>query len=225
MPLQNLPKWLQFGAFMLAMNAGMINVLGLISLIHQSVSHMTGNVSLLAISLIDDDYSAVFFLISILISYVFGSSVSGYVLGSSHFGLDRRYGIPLSLVTLSIIFCWLFIPYYPRYALLWACFSMGIQNAMVSHYRGAIIRTTHLSGVLTDIGLALGYCVKGLKLESKKFILHLLILLGFISGSIVAAFVEPYLHLQAFLVPAGLSLILSLVYWVLYFRHQSAQKL
>ena len=42
---------------MLAMNAGMINVLGLISLLHQSVSHMTGNASLIALSLADQDYS------------------------------------------------------------------------------------------------------------------------------------------------------------------------
>ncbi len=45
MPFQRLPNWFQIGAFLLAINAGMINVLGLITLLHQSVSHMTGNVS------------------------------------------------------------------------------------------------------------------------------------------------------------------------------------
>jgi uncharacterized membrane protein YoaK (UPF0700 family) len=45
---------------------------------------------------------------------------------------------------------------------------MGVQNAMVSHYKGAIIRTTHLSGVLTDIGLTLGYKVRGLKIENRR---------------------------------------------------------
>jgi uncharacterized membrane protein YoaK (UPF0700 family) len=224
MPFQVLPNWVQFGAFMLAINAGMINVLGLISLLHQSVSHMTGNVSLLAIALIDHDYRAVLFLILIIISYVLGSSFSGYILGNSHFKLGRRYGIPLSLVTLFIVLCWLFIPYYPRYALLWACCAMGVQNAMVSHYRGAIIRTTHLSGVLTDLGLSLGYWFKGLHTENKKVILHALIFFGFIIGSIVAAFSYPYLQLAAFLVPAFLSLFLTLVYWYIYFRHSYFQK-
>ena len=55
---------------MLAMNAGMINVLGLISLLHQSVSHMTGNASLIALSLADQDYSSVIFLVLVVISYV-----------------------------------------------------------------------------------------------------------------------------------------------------------
>lgn len=224
MPFQVLPNWVQFGAFMLAINAGMINVLGLISLLHQSVSHMTGNASLLAIGLVDHDYRAVLFLILIIISYVVGSSFSGYILGNSHFKIGRRYGIPLSLVTIFIVLCWLFIPYFPRYALLWACCAMGVQNAMVSHYRGAIIRTTHLSGVLTDLGLSLGHWLKGLQTEKKKIILHLLIFLGFIIGSIVAAFSYPYLQLAAFLVPAALSLLLTLVYWYIYFRYSYFQK-
>lgn len=53
MPLQRLPNWIQFGAFLLALNAGMVNVLGLFTVLHQSVSHMTGNVSMLAMSLLD----------------------------------------------------------------------------------------------------------------------------------------------------------------------------
>ena len=52
MPLQHLPVWILLGAFMLAINAGMINVLGLITVLHQSISHMTGNASLMAQALI-----------------------------------------------------------------------------------------------------------------------------------------------------------------------------
>lgn len=224
MPFQILPKWVQFGAFMLAMNAGMINVLGLISLLHQSVSHMTGNASVLALEFAAHNYASVLFLILVMLSYVIGSSYSGFILGNSHFKLGRRYGLPLTLVTIFIVIAWLLINEYPRYALLWACASMGVQNAMVSHYQGAIIRTTHLSGVLTDLGLALGYYFKGLPNDSKKIILHLLILFGFICGSLIAAISYPYLQLQTFLIPAGLSLMLSLIYWVIYFRYSYLQK-
>lgn len=51
--MQRLPSWVQLGAFFLAVNAGMINVLGLVTVLHQSVSHMTGNVSMLAMALLD----------------------------------------------------------------------------------------------------------------------------------------------------------------------------
>lgn len=223
MPFQILPKWIQFGAFMLAINAGMINLLGLVSLLHQSVSHMTGNASLIALSIYDYNLQNIIFLILIICSYVLGSSFSGYILGNSTFKWNRRYGIPLSLVTIFILLCWLFIPHYPRYALLWACCAMGVQNAMVSHYQGTIIRTTHLSGVLTDLGLALGYRFRGLKNEPKKLLLHLLILFGFILGSLIAAFAYPYLQLQSFLIPASLSLGLTLTYWFVYIRYSRLQ--
>ena len=220
MPLQTLPLWIQLGAFFLAVNAGMINVLGLVTILHQSVSHMTGNVSMLAMAFIAWQPNTIIYLILVLLCYVIGSFYSGLILGNSHFSLTRRYGVPLSLVAFFIVLCWLLLPYFPRYALLWACVAMGVQNAMVSHYKGTIIRTTHLSGVLTDLGLALGYKARGLPVESKRVVLHLLILAGFIVGGILASWLYPYLKLNAFLIPAALSLIMSGVYWIIYFHYR-----
>ncbi|WP_180008875.1 MULTISPECIES: YoaK family protein [unclassified Acinetobacter] len=220
MPFQTLPLWIQLGAFFLAVNAGMINVLGLVTILHQSVSHMTGNVSMLAMALIAGQPATIIYLILVLLCYVIGSFYSGLILGNSHFSLTRRYGVPLSLVAFFIVLCWLLLPYFPRYALLWACVAMGVQNAMVSHYKGTIIRTTHLSGVLTDLGLALGYKARGLPVESKRVVLHLLILAGFIVGGILASWLYPYLKLNAFLIPAALSLIMSAVYWIIYFHYR-----
>ena len=97
---------------------------------------------------------------------------------------------------------------------------MGVQNAMVSHYKGTIIRTTHLSGVLTDLGLSLGYKLRGLEVESRRTILHLLILIGFLIGGVLASCIYPYLKLNAFLIPAALSLSLSLIYWIIYLRYR-----
>lgn len=104
MPLQRLPNWFQLGVFLLAFNAGMINVLGLITLLHQSISHMTGNVSMLAMSLVEWQPEHIIFLLLVIICYVCGSFYSGFILGSSHFRLDRRYGLPLSLVAFFIFF-------------------------------------------------------------------------------------------------------------------------
>lgn len=223
MPLQRLPIWIQLGAFFLAVNAGMINVLGLITVLHQSVSHMTGNVSMLAMALVNWEPQHIVYLILVTTCYVIGSMYSGLILGNSHFQLGRRYGYPLSLVAFFILLCWILLPYFPRYGLLWACTAMGIQNAMVSHYKGTIIRTTHLSGVLTDLGLALGYRLRGLAVESRRTILHLLILIGFLIGGILASAIYPSLKLNSFLIPAILSLSLSLIYWVIYLRYRRSQ--
>ncbi|MHA3102601.1 YoaK family protein [Acinetobacter sp. ANC 3791] len=218
MPFQTLPVWVQLSAFFLAFNAGMVNALGLLNIWHQTVSHMTGNVSMLAIAIVHGQFMHAIYIIYVILSFVLGSLYSGYLLGSSHFQLGRRYGIPLSLSALCIFLCWLFIPYYPRYALLWACVGMGMQNAMVSHYKGAIIRTTHLTGLLTDLGLNFGYLLRGLPVEKRRIILLLLILIGFLCGGILVTWLYPYLNLHTFLIPVFVSLTMSLTYWALYLR-------
>lgn len=220
---KQLPAWIQIGAFALALNAGMINVLGLVTLLHQSVSHMTGNISILAMDIINGNYEHIIFLSLICVCYVLGSFYSGYILGDGAFALGKRYGLPLLLVAVFIFLCWFFLPYFPRYALLWASAAMGIQNAMVSHYKGTIIRTTHLSGVLTDLGLAFGYMLRGLKVEHRRLLLHFLLVAGFLIGGIIAALVHPYLDLASFLIPALLTLVMSCVYWVIYFSASKKQ--
>ncbi|MFC1394619.1 DUF1275 domain-containing protein [Acinetobacter junii] len=221
MPLQRLPNWIQIGAFLLALNAGMVNVLGLFTVLHQSVSHMTGNVSMLAMSLLDWQPDHFIYLALVVICFVIGSFYSGLILGNSNVTFGHHYGFPLSLVAIFLLLTWLLLPYFPRYGLLWACVAMGVQNAMVSHYKGAIIRTTHLSGVLTDIGLTIGYKVRGLKIENRRIFLHFLIFTGFLVGGLIASLLYPYLKLQTFLIPAGLSLVLSMTYWIVYFRSSS----
>ena len=221
MPLQRLPNWIQIGAFLLALNAGMVNVLGLFTVLHQSVSHMTGNVSMLAMSLLDWQPDHFIDLALVVICFVIGSFYSGLILGNSNVTFGHHYGFPLSLVAIFLFLTWLLLPYFPRYGLLWACVAMGVQNAMVSHYKGAIIRTTHLSGVLTDIGLTIGYKVRGLKIENRRIFLHFLIFTGFLVGGLIASLLYPYLKLQTFLIPAGLSLALSMTYWIVYFRSSS----
>ena len=73
MPFQSLPNWVQFAAFLLAMNAGMINVLSLITVLHQSISHMTGNVSMLAMDLVDWKVHNIIYLVFVIVCFVLGS--------------------------------------------------------------------------------------------------------------------------------------------------------
>ncbi|MEK5789586.1 DUF1275 domain-containing protein, partial [Acinetobacter johnsonii] len=48
-----------------------------------------------------------------------------------------------------------------------------------------------------------------------------LIFLGFFIGGLIASLLYPYLKLQTFLIPASLSLTMSIAYWVIYFRSSS----
>lgn len=39
------------------------------------------------------------------------------------------------------------------------CFIMGLQNAVVTKLSGSVIRTTHMTGIVTDLGIELGKLV------------------------------------------------------------------
>ncbi len=224
MPFQTLPYWLQISVFFLALNAGMINVLCLTNALHQAVTHTTGNVSMFAISLVQWQPQTLLFLLLIIICYIIGAFYSGFILGNNAVQMNKLYGLPLTLVTVCLFLCWFFMAYWQHYALLWAAVAMGIQNAMISHYKGTIIRTTHLTGVMTDLGLALGYFLRGLEVPPRRVILHLLIIFGFLSGGLIGASVTNLLKLNAFLLPVFLSGALSLIYWILYLRYLNSSK-
>ena len=87
----------------------MINVLGLITVLHQSVSHMTGNISMLAMALVNWEPQHIVYLFLVTLCYVIGSMYSGLILGNSHFQLGRLYGYPLSLVALFILLSWILL--------------------------------------------------------------------------------------------------------------------
>lgn len=216
MPLQRLPVWIQVSSFLLAFNAGMINLLGLLHTAHQATTHMTGNVSMLAIAVWEEDWHRLLFLLGVLFCFVLGSFYSGFIIRDSKLRLGRRYGSVLSLEALFLFIGWELINHYPHYALLWMAAAAGMQNALATTYNSTIIRTTHLSGVLTDIGLALGHRARGLYVDPKRILLHMLIVSGFFLGGLISVLAYQQLHIHAFLLPVLLTTTLSLSYWWYY---------
>lgn len=83
---------------------------------------------------------------------------------------------------------------------------------MVSTYSGAVIRTTHLSGMFTDLGIFLGHAMRGLPVDWLRLRLCLLIISGFLCGGIAGAFAFRSLGYSALFIPGGLTAITALVY-------------
>jgi uncharacterized membrane protein YoaK (UPF0700 family) len=86
----------------------------------------------------------------------------------------------------------------PAIALL-LCFVMGLQNAIVTKVSRAEIRTTHMTGVITDIGIELGKLIYWNKSQEanegayvranrEKLKTHLFIFGMFLIGGIIGAF-------------------------------------
>jgi uncharacterized membrane protein YoaK (UPF0700 family) len=50
------------------------------------------------------------------------------------------------------------------------CFTMGLQNAIITKISDAVIRTTHLTGMVTDIGISLGRLISTLSMSKTEVV-------------------------------------------------------
>ncbi|SOE94262.1 Uncharacterized membrane protein YoaK, UPF0700 family [Burkholderia sp. D7] len=153
---RRLGRWLAFIAG--AANAGGFLAVG------QYTSHMSGIVSALADNLSIGDFGLVIAGLSSLVAFMIGAATSAVMI---NWGRRRRaqseYALPLMLeAVLLLVFGLLgsnlennrilFVP--ATVALL--CYVMGLQNAIITKISKAEIRTTHMTGIVTDIGIELG---------------------------------------------------------------------
>lgn len=210
-----LPRWVWVGAIVLACVGGMINVIGYLGFEHQAVSHLTGTTSLLGAALSHGDWTAVRHLWGVLIAFCLGAMVSGMIIQDSTLRLGRRYGIVLALESLLLFAA---IPLFKQEQILGAllaAMACGLQNAMATTYSGSVVRTTHLSGMFTDLGIGLGHLLRGLPLPVRRLTLSGLIISGFLGGGVLGALLFGRFRYDALLAPAVLTGLLGLGY-VLY---------
>lgn len=147
----------------LAFVAGAINAGGFLA-VRQYTSHMTGIVSAIADHLALGNHALVLGGIGALLSFLLGAGCSAVMINySRRRKMHSEYALPL-LLEAGLLLCFgllgarlshvpgLFVPL----TVMLLCFIMGLQNAMVTKLSRAEIRTTHLTGVITDLGIELG---------------------------------------------------------------------
>ncbi|MAR89838.1 MAG: hypothetical protein CML06_03010 [Pseudomonadales bacterium] len=131
--ISKLPKWIEYGAFILALVAGYINAIGLLGFEHQSVSHVSGTATLFGASFINSTWATTLHLGGVLFSFFIDSTISGFLLHGTTLKLGRHYDT--ALLTEAIF---IFVAYgllskgliFGHYAASTAC---GMQNALVVH--------------------------------------------------------------------------------------------
>ncbi len=210
-----LPRWVWVGSVLLACVGGMVNVIGYLGFEHQAVSHLTGTTSLLGAALAHGDWKAVAHLWGVLIAFCAGAMISGMIIQDSTLRLGRRYGAVLALESLLLFAA---VPLFWReqiFGALLAAMACGLQNAMVTTYSGAVVRTTHLSGMFTDLGIGLGHMLRGMPLPVRRLTLSGFIISGFLTGGIIGAWLFSRLQYNALLAPAILTGAIGIGY-VLY---------
>jgi uncharacterized membrane protein YoaK (UPF0700 family) len=78
---------------------------------------------------------------------------------------------------------------------------------MASSYRGLTLRTTHVTGIVTDLGALLGNRLRGREVKSWKFGLLLCVLIAFFIGGMGGALLLSLFGMWALGAASGLCLI------------------
>lgn len=211
--ITKLPRWVEIGGFWLACIAGATNAIGLLGMKYQAVSHLTGTSTLLGVSLAKSNFFDSANLLGITLSFVAGATVAGAMVGNASLRLGRRYGVALvleSLLLLGAMCALLFTDSLFGHCL--ASAACGLQNGMVSTYSGAIVRTTHVTGLLTDLGTMLGTRFRGHSFHTRQAILYMLLITGFVSGGSIGAVLFERVQFRALLFPASGAMVLAIIY-------------
>lgn len=210
--ITKLPKWVWSGAWVLAFIAGIVNVVGLLGFDHQTVTHLTGTTSMLAAAVAALDGRLTLHFSLIIGSFVAGTVLSGFIIQDSTLKLGRRYGVALLLESLLLCASVLLLQHRNEVGIYLASGACGLQNAMLSTYSGAVVRTTHLSGMFTDLGISLGHTLRGLPVDRLRLRLCVIIISAFFCGGVAGAFSFQHLGYLTLLIPAALTGLTSLVY-------------
>lgn len=149
--------------YSLAFVAGAANAGGFLA-VGQYTSHMSGIVSSLADNLTLGEIGLVFTGLGSMLAFIIGAATSAILInwGRRHH-THSEYALPLMLEA-ALLLCFgllganlerhhlLFVPM----TVLLLCYVMGLQNAIITKISKAEIRTTHVTGIVTDIGIELG---------------------------------------------------------------------
>lgn len=213
-----LPAWVGVAAFFLSCAAGCLNAFMMIGPLGQPVSHVTGTTTNIALALAKGNIplSVHFFLL--VVFFCAGAAVSGFAIRDSNLHLGRRYGVSLVSEALLLLVSWTIFDKRPLVGQILVSFTCGLQNAMATTYSGAVVRTTHVTGLFTDLGIQLGNWCAGVKVMKKKIKLQLLLVSGFFAGCLLSAFAYPAAGKGVLFFPIAVASILAVVYFVYWIR-------
>ncbi|ELA08676.1 hypothetical protein MOMA_08961 [Moraxella macacae 0408225] len=213
--LEKLPLWIRIGGGVLAFSAGCVNSTALVGFTHLAASHVTGNVSLFATAIANSDYKMLFMVCAVLLSFLAGSVISGFVVGNTDLKEGRRYGLTLCIETVLLIVSLILFYRHSFLGHFFATMACGLQNSMVATYKGTGIRTTHLTGLTSDMGASIGNWLAKRKTDKKMVMFQAMIWYCFCGGGVIGAILYVKIGYLALILPIIIVMLSAILYhWV-----------
>ncbi|HHX36764.1 MAG TPA: DUF1275 domain-containing protein [Clostridiaceae bacterium] len=191
------------------------------------VSHVTGNLTQFAICAAVGNEIRLWQYVVMFLGFLAGATMSGLVFKQKILSF-REHPYGLYLIAMG---CLLLMQSYLVTSRFWVMFFlsliMGAQNGMFIFYRGLLVRTTHMTGYITDAGTALATMIKPERagerpVAFKNFIFYLGSIIIFVLGGLAGVLTHLYGQASAgilTLTVAGTSyIILGMVVVIYRFR-------
>lgn len=204
---------------LLALQGGFINIGGLLT-VHLFVSHVTGFAAHFSVALSLGQMLKSLYFVLVPIFFLLGAVFSSlFTEVQREKNISPKYYVTMFVLfliymTVSIggefgvlgVFGEPFINIRDFILLILLSFSCGCQNALVTHYSRSIIRTTHLTGITTDLGIGIAkFFVSRNSNEGKLNRIRLEIIISFVLGSLLGSLIFPKYKFLSFLFPAVIS--------------------
>lgn len=215
--------------FLLAFLAGNVNAGGYLAC-HRFVSHVTGFATLAGVDAAVGSWGDAFGILSVPLFFLLGVVVSAYhVERRVSEGKAPAYGRVMSFVTLCLFLAGLggVLGWWSDFGqtvelsrdyffLALLCMASGLQNAALTSSSGATLRTTHLTGTTTDLGIGLMRWAAhkagsaGREQEFRANSLRMATIVAFMFGSGVGAVLFIKYHYWGFSLPILIALYATL---------------
>jgi uncharacterized membrane protein YoaK (UPF0700 family) len=189
--IQPHPRWVVVGGCCLAFLGAAVNACYLIQL-GTSVSHLSGDVSKVAMNAVEGHSHLSDSALNLLIAafgFLLDAASSGYFIHHPGIEFQRPYGRAIITIGMCLAAAHFFMVNGKLLLSIGlASFGCGFQNALATHYRGMILRTTHVTGLLTDLGTHLGMKLRGHQIGIWKLLIPGLLALSFFAGALFGTF-------------------------------------
>lgn len=207
-------------ASLLSFVAGIVNITGLLSL-GILTTNVTGHFAYFSRTVIYEDLKDGVIYLFFLLSFLLGAFCSNLlseitVRAREHFSYIVPIAFEISLLFFVAMASQDLVTHYPDILACMMLFAMGLQNALVTNVSQSVVRTTHLTGLFTDLGIELSRLLfyrkstEAMRLK-KSIYLKIAIISFFFLGGITGGLVYLLVKIKVLIV-ACLCLIAALTY-------------
>jgi len=200
-------------ASLLCITAGFVNAAGFLAF-SVLTTNVTGHAALFAERIAMQDWKTARVVALWMFLFLAGAFISSLIV--SFIGKNQRfsYVVPI-IIEMSILFGVALFGYRYDNSLVAKeifagslLFAMGLQNSLVSIVSGSVVRTTHLTGTFTDLGIEMAQVLQkntadrqALKTRIK---LRGAIIFFFMCGALAGAYLFRYFSFHSFLIPLAI---------------------